>query len=114
MIGARDMAFPRLNRRLLDNSASWFVLIGSLLIDAPDAGWTSYLPSTTTGQVGQSAWISYCCLARPRFWARRFSRHDLRCEPRDERAPNALVLLVNVCDFCTGTDYDAGTRRSAD
>jgi len=33
------------------------LLIGSLLIDAPDAGWTSTLPSATTGQVGQSAWI---------------------------------------------------------
>ena len=63
MIGARDMAFPRLNAL-----AFWIIppagllLIGSLLIDAPDAGWTSYPPlSLTTGQIGQSAWI-FCLL----------------------------------------------------
>ena len=60
MIGARDMAFPRLNA-----VAFWIIppagllLIVSLVIgDAPDAGWTSYPPlSLMTGQVGEGIWI---------------------------------------------------------
>lgn len=60
MIGARDMAFPRLNA-----VAFWMVppagilLIASLAVgDAPDAGWTSYPPlSLVTGQVGEGIWI---------------------------------------------------------
>lgn len=59
MIGARDMAFPKLNA-----VAFWMVppagllLIASLLGDAPDAGWTSYPPlSLVTGQVGEGIWI---------------------------------------------------------
>ncbi|WP_138505000.1 cytochrome c oxidase subunit I [Nostoc sp. PA-18-2419] len=60
MIGAKDMAFPRLNA-----VAFWMIppsgllLIASLLVgDAPDAGWTSYPPlSLVTGQVGEGIWI---------------------------------------------------------
>jgi cytochrome c oxidase subunit 1 len=60
MIGAKDMAFPRLNA-----VAFWMIppagllLIASLAVgDAPDAGWTSYPPlSLMTGQVGQGIWI---------------------------------------------------------
>ncbi|MGJ5675591.1 MAG: cytochrome c oxidase subunit I [Nostochopsis sp.] len=60
MIGAKDMAFPRLNAL-----AFWMIppaglmLIASLAIgDAPDAGWTSYPPlSLVTGQVGEGIWI---------------------------------------------------------
>lgn len=60
MIGAKDMAFPRLNA-----VAFWMIppagilLISSLLLgDAPDAGWTSYPPlSLVTGQVGEAIWI---------------------------------------------------------
>lgn len=60
MIGARDMAFPRLNAL-----AFWMIppggilLIASLLVgDAPDAGWTSYPPlSLVTGKVGEGIWI---------------------------------------------------------
>lgn len=60
MIGARDMAFPRLNA-----VAFWMIppagllLIASLVVgDAPDAGWTSYPPlSLVTGQVGEAIWI---------------------------------------------------------
>lgn len=46
MIGAEDMAFPRLNA-----VAFWLLppggllLIASLLVGAPQAGWTSYPPS---------------------------------------------------------------------
>ena len=60
MIGARDMAFPKLNA-----VAFWMIppggilLISSLLLgDAPDAGWTSYPPlSLVTGQLGEAIWI---------------------------------------------------------
>lgn len=60
MIGARDMAFPKLNA-----VAFWMIppagllLISSLVVgDAPDAGWTSYPPlSLVTGQVGEAIWI---------------------------------------------------------
>jgi cytochrome c oxidase subunit 1 len=60
MIGAKDMAFPKLNA-----VAFWMIppagilLIISLLIgDAAEAGWTSYPPlSITTGQVGEGIWI---------------------------------------------------------
>ena len=60
MIGARDMAFPKLNA-----VAFWMIPPGGLLLlsslaigDAPDAGWTSYPPlSLVTGQVGEAIWI---------------------------------------------------------
>lgn len=60
LIGARDMAFPRLNA-----VAFWMIppaglmLLASFLIgDAPDAGWTSYPPlSLLTGQAGELIWI---------------------------------------------------------
>lgn len=59
MIGAEDMAFPRLNA-----VAFWLLppggllLIASLLVGAPQAGWTSYPPlSLMTGKWGQEMWI---------------------------------------------------------
>ncbi len=60
LIGARDMAFPRLNA-----VAFWMIppagvlLFSSFLIgDAPDAGWTSYPPlSLLTGEAGELIWI---------------------------------------------------------
>ena len=61
MIGARDMAFPRLNAM-----SYWLYLFGGLVLlfsffaseGAPRAGWTSYPPfSTYTTGVGQDLWI---------------------------------------------------------
>jgi len=59
MIGARDMAFPKLNA-----VAFWMIPPGGILlllsffVDTPDAGWTSYPPlSLLTGEVGQAIWI---------------------------------------------------------
>ncbi|MEN9251338.1 MAG: cytochrome c oxidase subunit I [Thermostichales cyanobacterium BF4_bins_65] len=59
MIGARDMAFPKLNA-----VAFWLIPPGGILlllsffVDTPDAGWTSYPPlSLLTGVVGQAIWI---------------------------------------------------------
>jgi cytochrome c oxidase subunit I len=61
MIGARDMAFPRLNAL-----SYWLFLFGGILLysswfatgGAPDAGWTSYPPLSVQSQgVGQDLWI---------------------------------------------------------
>jgi cytochrome c oxidase subunit 1 len=61
MIGARDMAFPRLNAL-----SYWLLLCGgvvfysSLFFTPPEAGWTSYAPLTSTAYLpggGTDAWI---------------------------------------------------------
>lgn len=59
LIGARDMAFPKLNA-----VAFWLLppagilLIASFLIEAPSAGWTSYPPlSLVSGKTGEMIWI---------------------------------------------------------
>jgi cytochrome c oxidase subunit I len=61
MIGARDMAFPRLNA-----ASYWFFLLGGVVLYASwfasggpaDAGWTSYVPlSVDSAGSGQDLWI---------------------------------------------------------
>jgi cytochrome c oxidase subunit I len=59
MIGARDMAFPKLNAL-----AFWMIppagimLMLSFLVGAPSAGWTSYPPlSLLSGKPGEAIWI---------------------------------------------------------
>ena len=59
MIGARDMAFPKLNA-----IAFWMIppsgllLVSSYFFEPPTAGWTSYPPlSVNTGLVGEGIWI---------------------------------------------------------
>jgi cytochrome c oxidase subunit 1 len=59
MIGAEDMAFPRLNA-----VAFWMappggiLLLSSFLVGAPQSGWTSYPPlSLMTGKWGEEFWI---------------------------------------------------------
>ena len=62
MIGARDMAFPRLNA-----ISFWLIPLGGLIIysgflvpgGAAAAGWTGYVPLTeqNPGQIGQDLWI---------------------------------------------------------
>jgi cytochrome c oxidase subunit 1 len=61
MIGARDMAFPRLNAL-----SYWLLLFGgivfyfSIFFQAPEAGWTSYTPLSDAAYAassGQDAWI---------------------------------------------------------
>ncbi len=59
MIGAEDMAFPRLNA-----VAFWMVPVGgtlllcSFFVGAPQAGWTSYPPlSIVSGVWGEEIWI---------------------------------------------------------
>jgi cytochrome c oxidase subunit 1 len=59
MVGAKDMAFPRLNA-----VAFWLIppsgilLLLSFFVEAPQAGWTSYPPlSLVTGKIGEEIWI---------------------------------------------------------
>ena len=61
MIGARDVAFPRLNAL-----SYWLFLLGGIVLygswfasgGAPKAGWTSYVPlSAKTPGTGQDLWI---------------------------------------------------------
>lgn len=59
MIGAKDMAFPRLNA-----VAFWLIppsgilLLLSFLVESPQAGWTSYPPlSLVSGKIGEEIWI---------------------------------------------------------
>lgn len=59
LIGARDMAYPRLNA-----ISFWLIppagllLMGSFFVGAPEAGWTSYPPlSTITAKAGEAIWI---------------------------------------------------------
>ncbi|HLF26856.1 MAG TPA: cytochrome c oxidase subunit I [Anaerolineae bacterium] len=60
MIGARDMAFPRLNAfGYWLTLASGIVLYSSFLFEASDAGWTGYTPLSTsafTPGVGVTLW----------------------------------------------------------
>lgn len=65
MIGARDMAFPRLNA-----VAFWMLppagvmLIASFFFGPAQAGWTSYPPlSLISGKVGEAIWILSILLA---------------------------------------------------
>ena len=59
MIGARDMAFPKMNA-----VAFWMIppaglaLVLSFFWESPQAGWTSYPPlSLMTGKLGEGIWI---------------------------------------------------------
>ncbi len=59
MIGAEDMAFPKLNA-----VAFWMLppggllLLSSFFVGAPEAGWTSYPPlSLVSSQAGEAIWI---------------------------------------------------------
>jgi cytochrome c oxidase subunit 1 len=60
-LGARDMAFPRLNALSYWLLASGGVLLySSFIVGPPAAGWTSYVPLSTkqfSPQLGQDLWI---------------------------------------------------------
>ncbi len=59
MIGARDMAFPKLNALAFWlNPPAGLLLLGSFFFGGAQAGWTSYPPlSTITAPTAQSMWI---------------------------------------------------------
>jgi len=56
-LGARDMAFPRLNAL-----SYWLLLMGGLImlgsffVGASESGWTAYAPLSTSGPDGQTLW----------------------------------------------------------
>jgi cytochrome c oxidase subunit 1 len=60
-LGARDMAFPRLNALSYWLLASGGILLySSFIVGPPAAGWTSYVPLSTkqfSPQLGQDLWI---------------------------------------------------------
>jgi cytochrome c oxidase subunit I len=61
MIGARDMAFPRLNAlSFWLFLAAGIIFYSSLFFSPPEAGWTSYTPLSSGNYIpgnGQDAWI---------------------------------------------------------
>lgn len=60
MIGARDMAFPKMNAMAfwMTPPAGIALTLSLLVGDMPQAGWTSYPPlSLMTGKVGEGIWI---------------------------------------------------------
>ena len=102
MIGARDMAFPRLNAL-----SFWLLLFGgiafytSVFFEPPQAGWTMYPPLSDdafTGGGGVDAWIFLIHLTglssivgAINFIA---TIHNMRA-PRHELGPHAAVHLVD-------------------
>ena len=94
MIGARDLAFPRLNA-----FGFWIFLFGGLLLhfsfiggdglygagSAPDVGWFAYAPLT-----GQRLHAGQCHrLLEPRGLHHRRRHHRHRGQPRDDDADDA-------------------------
>lgn len=59
MVGAEDMAFPRLNALAFwVNPPAGVLLLSSFFVGAPQAGWTSYPPlSLLSGKWGEEFWI---------------------------------------------------------
>jgi len=57
MIGARDMAFPRLNAL-----SFWLIppagliMLGSFFVGAAESGWTAYVPLSVSAPFGQTLW----------------------------------------------------------
>ena len=70
-IGARDVAFPRLNAL-----SFWLFFMGAMLFNisfviggSPDAGWTSYFP-LAGNEFSQSCWneLLYDCYSDCWYW----------------------------------------------
>ncbi len=59
MVGAEDMAFPRLNALAFwINPPAGVLLLSSFFVGAPQSGWTSYPPlSLLSGKWGEEFWI---------------------------------------------------------
>ncbi len=59
MVGARDMAFPKLNAiAFWVNPPAGALILGSFYFGGAQAGWTSYPPlSLITNNIGQTMWI---------------------------------------------------------
>ncbi len=112
MIGAEDMAFPKLNA-----VAFWMIPIGGILlissffVGAPQAGWTSYPPlSLISGQWGEEIWIlsllilgTSSILGGLNFIITIF----YHAHPRHGSEQHASILLVHDCYFCLGINRNS-------
>ena len=97
-VGARDMAFPRLNA-----VAFWLIppagllLISSYFITgAAQSGWTAYPPlSITTPASGQIIWIlSVLLLGKLNLWGHQFHRHSAQTSATWAQADAATDVLL--------------------
>jgi cytochrome c oxidase subunit 1 len=120
MIGAKDMAFPKLNAvAFWMNAVGGVLLLTSFFVGPAEAGWTSYPPlSTIASKAGEAIWIFSILVAGTssilgglNIW-----RHHLK----DAGAGNgtqsdAFVLLVDAgndspsaaCDTSAGSGSDS-------
>ena len=58
MIGAQDMAFPRLNAlSFWMLPLAGLLMVSSFIVGAFDAGWTNYTPLASHGPAGQTLWV---------------------------------------------------------
>jgi hypothetical protein len=100
MIGAKDLAFPRLNL------ASWYVFIiggiftlAAMIIGGVDTGWTFYTPYSS---VYSNTHVVMMALGVIIAGSRRFSpastssRRSIKCGRRV--SPGSFLHLVDVCD----------------
>ena len=126
MIGARDMAFPRLNAM-----SFWLLLFGGILLHfsflaggAPNAGWFSYAPLSETPY--SSIWHGVDLLGHRRWpasasarWRRaiNFDRHDhltLRAPGMTMRRLPLFVWMMFVNSFLIIVRAAGAQRRAGD
>ena len=114
MIGARDMAFPRLNAL-----SYWLFLLGGIVLllsffargGAADTGWTAYVPLSTLHSPGhgQDLWILSLHILSISSAGGRDQLH--RDDPQHARAGNELdahpALLLEHPHLCMDADHRA-------
>ena len=120
-VGARDMAFPRLNAL-----SYWLYLAGGIVFYAsvffspPEAGWTAYTPLSSGPYIpgnGTDAWIFLIHLTGLSSILGRAEHHrDDRqhARPRHGLGPPAAVLLVDARPGDHDPAHAAGHRRRRD
>lgn len=119
MIGARDMAFPRLNAM-----GFWIFLFGAMMLyfsfvggGAPSAGWFSYAPLTEKGFLsnpGIDYWAPQPAHHRYRFsgYWHQFDRHDLGIQgARDDAATRSAFCLDDAEHRHSNCAFVAGIER---
>ncbi len=119
MIGARDMAFPRLNAlSFWLFIAGGVVFYGSLLFSPPECGWTCYAPLSETAYSpigGVDAWIFLVHLLGIGSFARRdqLLRDDREhARPGHGLGPPAAVLLDDADAVDPADHQPPGDRRA--
>ena len=98
MIGARDMAFPRLNA-----FSFWLSFLGGLLLYFSFLGGSGLYGAGSAPDVG---WWSYAPLGARAFSPGHSSDYWTLALPRDEAQPNALAGLAQPCHGRNGSDCD--------